>query len=371
MEQTALMTGLSDQEMAEMLDRVKAADAFAASPESDSENPETEQVLCDEYGFPFEPEGSYNNAPLEFEEVTKALWVVLVNLNYAATRYHRQSPFYPLLMTRLEKNIKQMGSCCITKTVLEQSGEQFPELEQVTLKELYQMVSVQFRKCCGAYNDMQEAGKAQDLNMIGWLFRWAALADRLKATQDRINKIESGEIKIETILKRETVYKGEPKRQRDDSHRRVSPPVRASSLPVLRSFTRVVKEQQRAAEKQERAERREEERAKKRYEKAMERMSDRFREPAIFRAEKLPNIPGLGINENELRELLMNEAKSRGATDEAQTILRENVGQLVERFYKLSDTEPEVPPRHPGMASRSGPSDETRKKLREKRKKRK
>ena len=370
MEHTELITELSDQEFEEMLNSVKTADAFDASPDTDSENPESEQVLCDEYGFPFEPEGTYNNAPLEFEEVTKALWTVLVNLNYTATRYHRQSPYYPLLMARLEKNIKQMGSYCITKTVLEQSGEQFPDLEEITLKELYQMVSLHFRKCCRAYNDMQEAGHTQDLNMIGWMVRWAALADRLKATQDRVNKIESGEIKIETILKRETVYKDGPKRQRDHSHHRVSPAVRASSLPVLKSYAREVKACKRAEEKQERAVQREKERAKKRYEKESEKLLTELGVHKI-KPMPLPKIPGLGINEAELRSLLMNEAKSRGDFEEAQTIRREKFDQLMERFHKLKDPEPEVPARHPVTGPRSGPSDETRKKLREKRKKRK
>ena len=370
MEQTALMTELSDREMEEMLNRVKTADAVDASSDTGSENPVSEQVLCDEYGFPFEPEGTYNNAPIEFEEVAKALWIAVINLNYTATRYHRQSPYYPLLMARLEKNIKQMGSYCITKSVLEQSGEKFPELEDVTLKELYQMVSLHFRKCCRAYNDMQEAGHAQDLSMIGWMFRWAALADRLKATQDRVNKIETGEIKIETILKRETVYKNGPKRQRDHSHNSVSPAVRASSLPVLRSYAREVKAYKRAEEKQARAVQREKERARKQYERDMDRASNVYKAP-VYRAAKLPTIPGLGINELELRRLLANEAKSRGDFDEAQTIQRENFDQLMERFHKLSDPEPEARPLHPGKNPRSGPSDETRKKLREKRKKNK
>ena len=367
MEHIALDTELSDQEMEEMLSRVKTADAFDAPVNADSENPESEQALCDEYGFPFEPEGTYNNAPLEFEEVAKALWIALINLNYTATRYHRQSPYYPLLMARLEKNIKQMGSYCITKTVLEQSGEQFPDLEEVTLKELYQMVSLHFRKCCRAYNDMQESGHAQDLSMIGWMFRWAALSDRLKATQERVNKIESGEIKVETILKREAVYKNGPKRQRDRSHHRVAPAVRASSLPVLKSYAREVKAQKRAAEKQERAVQREKERAKKRYDKESEKLLTELGFPA-YKPMPLPKIPGLGINEIELKTLLMDEAKGRGDFTEAGIIARENFDQLMERFHKLQDAGPEVPTRQPGKA---GPSDETRKKLREKRKKNK
>ena len=332
MEQTALKTELTDQEMTELLGRVKTADACAVSGDSCSGPSENEQVLCDEYGFPFEPEGMYNNAPLEFEETAKALWVVMCNLNYAAVRYNRLSPYFPMLMSRLEKNIKQMGSYCITKTVLEQSGEQFPELEQINILELYKMVSVMFRKCCGAYNDLQSNDNAQDMNMIGWLFRWAALAERLKATQERIGKIEKGEIKIEQLLKRETVYRDEPKRQRDSSHRRVGPRVRASSLPVLKSFAREVKAHKRAAEKHEQAVQREAEREKRRLER-----------------EKQHLLSELGVHPYRPMPIPKRPAYE---TD-------------------ISDQVSGVRDQPPAGNSRSGPSNETRKKLREKRKKRK
>ena len=317
MEQTALKTELTDQEMAELLGRVKAADG--------SKPAENEQVLCDEFGFPFEPEGMYNNAPLEFEETAKALWVVLCNLNYAAARYNRLSPYFPMLMYRLEKIIRQMGSYCITKTVLEQSGEQFPELEQINILELYKMVSVMFRKCCGAYNDLQSNDNAQDMNMVGWLFRWAALAERLKATQERIGKIENGEIKIEQLLKRETAYRDEPKRQRDSSHRRVGPRVRASSLPVLKSFAREVKAHKRAVEKHEQAVQREAEREKRRLER-----------------EERHLLSELGVHPYRPMPVPKRPAYETAAGDQP-----------------------------PAGDLRSGPSAESRKKLREKRKKRK
>ena len=339
MEHMTLKTELTDQEMAEMLDRVKAADAFAASPDAGRGPSENEQVLCDEYGFPFEPEGMYNNAPLEFEETAKALWVVMCNLNYAAVRYNRLSPYFPMLMSRLEKNIRQMGSYCITKTVLEQSGEQFPELEQISILELYKMVSVMFRKCCGAYNDLQSNDNAQDMNMIGWLFRWAALAERLKATQERIGKIENGEIKIEQLLKRETVYRDEPKRQQDSSHRRVGPRVRASSLPVLKSFTREVKALKRASERRERAVQREAEREKRWLER-----------------EKQKLLSELGVHPYRPMPIPKRPAYETAAGDQVSGV---------------RDQGPGAGDQPPAGNSRTGPSNETRKKLREKRKKRK
>ena len=128
-----------------------------------------------------------------------------------------------MLMQRLEKDIKQMGSYCITKAVLEASGQEFSDLAAISVKELYQMVSVHFRKCCLAYNDLQESGKGMDMTIISWMFRWAALAERLKVTQGKINNIRSGKIKIETLLAKETVYKGEPRMQQDHSPHLVGP----------------------------------------------------------------------------------------------------------------------------------------------------
>lgn len=367
MEQTALQTELTDEELKQALDRVKAADDFSASG---SESPEeTEQVLCDEYGFPFEPEGMYNSAPLEFEEVTKALWVVLNNLNHAATRYNRLSPHYPMLMQQLEKNIKQMGSHCITKTILEQGGQEFPDLEPVCILELYKMVSVQFRKCCMAYNDLQRENHTQDMGTIVWLFRWAALAGRLKATQEKISKIKSGELKVESLLKRETVYQDEPKQQRDCSHRRVSPMVRASALPILRSFAGEVKAQVRAAEKQEQAARREAEREKKRREKEEEQLLKEIGLPLSPFIPLPEKTRGLDTTEIGLWKMLMDDAKKMRDQIGAEPINRESFDEKIENADHPGEPEFEFRMKHPGGSSRSGPSDETRKKLREKRKK--
>ena len=94
MEQTAVQTELNSgksslseelsrmtPEDAALFEKLQAAEAAKAARAETSTDAENEEVLCDEYGFPFEPEGYYNSAPLEFEEVAKALWVVLNNLN--------------------------------------------------------------------------------------------------------------------------------------------------------------------------------------------------------------------------------------------------------------------------------------------------
>ena len=370
MESIALKKDYMEQEREELLSRMESDEKLDASPDAEPRLalPDSSAEQCDEYGFPFEAEGIYNSAPLEFEEVTRALWVVISSTHYAAVRYNRLSPHYVTLMGYLEKDIKQLGSYCITKTVLEQSGENFPDLEGIELKELYKMVSVHFRKCCMAYNDLRKIGQGMDMNLVSWIFRWAVLADRLRATQEKIDKIKTGKLNIDTLLDRANVYKGEPRMQREDSGQKVSPRMRASALPIIKSYAKEVKRQKEAEEKQERAVRREAERAAKRLEKSGIITPGTYR-PSVYHAAPEPKIPDIGMNTNELRRLLMDEAKSRGDMAEAGMIARENGEQLLERFRQFQQPVKASAP--PMKAPRSGPSDETRKKLREKRKKRK
>ena len=151
----------------------------------------------------------------------------------------------------------------------------------------------------------------------------------------------------------------------------------------MTSYTSEVKLQKKAEEKRERALKREAERAKKRFEKKMDRLP-RFglKEYPPF---PFPKIPGIGLDESELRKLLMDEAESRLDMAEAGLIAREPLDRLIERFKKLSgqgsvaggqwegiggqEAGPVIP--QTGGPPRSGPSGETRRKLREKRKKKK
>ena len=369
MKNAVLDREISDEELEKLLQNVKAADKFNASCSGADSISTGDEALTDEFGFPFEPEGYYNSAPIEFEEIAKALWTILTNTNYAATRYNRLSPYYTMLMGRLEKDIRQMGSFCITKAVLEQSGQKFPDLDIINVRELYLMVSVHFRKCGQAYNDLQNGDQGQDVNLIGWIFRWAALAERLKSTQEKINNIKQGKINIDTLISRETVYKGDSPRQRDRSANLVAPRVRASSLPILKSYTNEVKMRRRDEEMKERALHREAERAARRIEKISEKIPEQFRDH-IIKPHPLPKIPGTGLNLNELRLLLMDDAKRRGDMAESEIIAHENEFQLIDRFQKFQQMPTSVN-RKPDSRNGPGPSAETRKKLREKRKKKK
>lgn len=280
------------------------------------------------------------------------------------------------LQANLERNIRQLGSVCITKAVLEKSGEKFSKLGRISLHELYCMVSLHFRKCISAYQDLQNNEQALDLNLINRIFSWAALAERLKATEDKIQKIKDGKIKIETMLDREQVYKKEPDMRKDESGKIVNPKLRASSLPIMKSYAKIIKEQKAAEEKKEKSQQQEAERASRRLEKSGILNSENYKFPP-YRSKPLPKIPELGLTEKELKEFLMDEAKSRGSLTEAGIIAAESLEQHIERFKKmnregrLSQQYPLPDESRRYGQQRSGPSGETRKKLREKRKKRK
>jgi hypothetical protein len=54
----------------------------------------------------------------------------------------------------------------LRRTVLEKEGTELQHLNNLSIEELYCMVSLHFRKCGAAYMDIQEAGGGQDLNVI-------------------------------------------------------------------------------------------------------------------------------------------------------------------------------------------------------------
>ena len=173
--------------------------------------------------------------------------------------------------------------------------------------------------------------------MMKWIFRWAALFERLKATQEKIDKIKSGKLKIESLLEPQNVYKDEPRMRRDHSDKAVDPRLKASAMPIMTSYTSEVKLQKKAGEKRERALKREAERAKKRFEKKMERLSEMSGQWSV--------------------------AGDQWEGSGAQKSVQSGHGIVA----GSQEPGPVIP--QAGGPPRSGPSEETRRKLREKRKK--
>ena len=197
-------------------------------------DPDEEMITVDPFGLPFEPMDEFSDAPLEFEELAETLWKILNDTYVLSVKYNRHSPLYLELCCRLEKDIKQLGSLCLTKAVLEQKDLSFPKLEGLSVKELYAMVSLHFRKCRRAFEDGCDSGRGYDMEMLDQICRWGLLAERLKATEDRIQRIRSGKINVDQLLDREQVFSNNPRNKRPQ---RAPHEIRkAASLPVISSF---------------------------------------------------------------------------------------------------------------------------------------
>ena len=367
MENSGMIKDLNEDELRAVFERARQAGAVGAfddiDPDEDIESGQFDlSGDCDENGLPFDPEGMYNSAPLEFGKMMQILWDVTNAIHYTATRYNRHSTQYFTLMRELEKHIKQLGSFCVTRAVLEKSGTTFPRMEEMTVKELFCMVSLHFRKCALAQRDLHTSEHIVDMNSAGWLFRWAALAGRLQATEEKIRKIKEGKINIESLLERTQFYKDEPRVRRDTSERRVSPQMRARAFPILKSFARDLQkariEEEKAAERAEK----EAEREQKRREKALHTTPRDTYDVQPYRPYPDSQMTEAGMPAGALRKMLIYDAESRGDSEAVRQIKKENEAELVARFNRIEVKGPEV---------RDGPTAETRNRLKKKRKKKK
>ena len=327
--------------------------------ESTWTEPQDDLFTADPFGLPFEPMDEFSDAPLEFEELAETLWKILNDTYILSVRYNRHSPFYLKLCCQLEKHIRQFGSLCITKAVLEQKNLSFPKLQDMTIKELYSMVSLHFRKCHQAFQEGCDSGQGHDMEMLDRVCRWGYLAERLKATEDRIRKIRSGKINADLFLDRAEVFRSEPRGKRPQRDPRDIR--KAASLPVISSFASEMVRHQR-----------QEERQKIRTERARETENNRAVSKMAF-PEPRPFPPDPGFREL-IRSRLLEDAQARGDTEAIQKIQKENSAELGKRWNAFrqaasSGASGRASKKGAAPPSRGGPSEDVRKKLREQRKK--
>ena len=76
--------------------------------------------------LPAEEISEFSDAPSEFEHTALLLWDDTKKVYVNACTANRFSENYLMFCDQLEKNIKQLGSYCLTKAVLEQGHGRFP-----------------------------------------------------------------------------------------------------------------------------------------------------------------------------------------------------------------------------------------------------
>lgn len=152
----------------------------------------------DKYGFPFEPFDSFSMEPLGFLETAMKLDVEAAETFSLLREFNRHSPLFYQMAGQLERLITQLGSACITKAVLEQQGENSPEMDQLldslTIDRLRRQTAFVFRKSyssfTGSIGFLRFNKKALEISI-----RFSALDRRLTATAAKIEGIRSGRIK--------------------------------------------------------------------------------------------------------------------------------------------------------------------------------
>ena len=155
------------------------------------------QPDTDPYGFKYEPFEAFSAEPLGFLETAMRLQTEALELFGAMGTANRHSPLYIRMCSQMEKLIAQLGSCCITKAVIEhEEGEKFGFLTDLTIKRLRKITGFNFRKCYQSFMESQTLGhfNAATLNLS---VRWAALDKRLIATAEKIEKINAGKVKVD------------------------------------------------------------------------------------------------------------------------------------------------------------------------------
>ena len=154
----------------------------------------------DAYGLPFEPIDFYSTEPLEFVETARMLEAEANEAFKLVRLLNRHSPMFLKISAHFGKMLKQLGSICITKAVIEQREENIFEFDyylwNITIRNLREMAAVNFRKCFDSFMESQEEQR-NNQEAFSLSIRWAALDKRLRATEEKIEKIKAGKIKVE------------------------------------------------------------------------------------------------------------------------------------------------------------------------------
>ena len=246
--------------------------------------------------LPYESAGEFSNAPFELNETAGSMWNDTQIIYYHASVENRFSENYLKLCGKLEKNIRKLGSICLTKAVLEQKGIAFPDLDGLSILELVKMVSFHWRKCHAAFRGIYYDNDLIGMSYLNWEFRWFDLGNRLKATEVKIDRIRSGKINADTILEQAEKFKGEPC-SNDCPDRGIPQSLRMNwtALPIDSTMARDMLAREKEEEKAAEAARKREEEARKREEKAeraLERdLWDSGFHPDIFNSEKSGIVP--------------------------------------------------------------------------------
>ena len=351
--------------------------------------------------LPFEDLDQFSYEDLEFADAAEQLWHHLIVMHYHAATYNRHSEWFPIACAQLEKDLRMMGSFCLTKAVLEKNGQSFPNLEHMDIKELYGVTCFYFRKCGKAFDDLYATTGLISMQMHQWEMRWYMLGERLKATQVKIQKILDGKIKIDDIIENVDACKREKPAGEPKGEKPAGPlTIKHGALPIIGTYARqMIRERReedrmewameqfrkikeradRLEEKEEARDRREQERAEAKARREKEKAEAKTRREQKKAAGKLGStgnqtsekqqsdeknsstdiqkkVEETGMTLPELRAALLKKAEQRGEGGQVMQIAGDPPERLLERWerYRQKDAKHRPPAGSSGHKKKKG-----------------
>ena len=329
---------------------------LTAAPESAKE--------IDPRNLPEESLEEFSYEGLEFSEAASQLWYHLTIMHYHAASYNRHSQWFPIACAVLEKDIRLAGSFCLTKTVLETQGQEFPSLKNMNIERLYGLISYYFRKCGKAFEDLYHTAGVISMEMHKWELRWLELGERLKATAEKCRRIIDGKINAETLLNRVSLYNAARNAEKEKAAGAKKKMLMERALPILGCYaSQVIRERngeaktayyERKWEKSKRMyEQMDAETAKEAAAKAASAKASAPKEKSAENRSPEANGTTEDLSVSEIRSLLIEKAKQRGENAEILTIIGEPPEKIRERFRRCREEEQQKPRPRPGPAQKS------------------
>lgn len=304
----------------------------------------------DRFGFDYEPEHMISMEPLTILETAIRLQTAAFELFDMAVKVNRHSPLFSRISGRLEKIVGQLGTCCITKAVMEQQGETFPEIKLITMEELRRMTAFNLRK---SYESFMESSAFGNCNRSAFdlMISWSAMDRRLLATAEKIEKIKAGTVKVD-ISEKESVPAAQKETEKAAEKETAPLSEKASALPVDKSALRGAGMQKTAGTQPEMAAEQAQEPEQARTEGSSAEGSAEAAAPG--------SIDEMDEDEKIIRHILMQDAVDRADREAYESVyrargldltllwnaylLRENEKDLAELEKSLGDSVPEDPP---------------------------
>ena len=181
-----------------------------------------------------ESDDEFTMDPIGFEDMTESLCRDAEVLFSMTATQNRLSEAFMTTTGNLEKLIRRLGSCCLTKAALEAGGRTLPKLEGLDIRRLYCLGSFNFRKCHASISDGISRQQMFNISMLKMECSWFTTLQRLRSTEEKIAQIREGKISIDSLIRQDGFCKGDPSDQKDEdsSHSEFG---KAAAFPIIRS----------------------------------------------------------------------------------------------------------------------------------------